>query len=215
MQQKITLQRSLVVILAILALSSATIFFLVADLPGRDVPAKIASAELARNTTGEAGYVETSLASQASSSLPVHLNIPIIGVDATIEYVGLSPDGSVGVPKGPENAAWFNQGPLPGGIGSAVIVGHFGWKNDIPAVFDNLNKLRPGDKFQVQDEKGATTTFIVRKLQTYGEHADAASVFSSDDGKAHLNLITCEGAWNEHNKSYANRLVVFTDKIAE
>jgi len=33
----------------------------------------------------------------------------------------------------------------------------------------------------------------------------------SNDGKAHLNLITCAGVWDEVEKSHSSRLVVFAD----
>lgn len=148
---------------------------------------------------------------KVSYGLPVRLTIPIISVDAAIEYVGVTPTGAMDAPKGPQNAAWFQFGPRPGEIGSAVIDGHYGWKDNTPAVFDDLSKLRKGDSISVTDEKGILTTFVVRDFHLLGENEDASSVFTSNDGKAHLNLITCEGVWNAATKSYAKRLVVFAD----
>ncbi|MDO8556867.1 MAG: class F sortase [Candidatus Jorgensenbacteria bacterium] len=161
------------------------------------------------NQTALSGFQQ---GEQANSGLPVRLKIPKINVDSKLEYVGITPQGAVGAPKDPGNAAWLDLGPRPGEKGNSIIVGHFGWKNGIPAVFDYLYTLRKGDKLYVEDEKGATVTFIVRELRTYGENEDASDVFSSSDGKAHLNLITCEGVWNKVSKSYSERLVVFTDK---
>lgn len=161
------------------------------------------------------GAVAKEQAGQATaelmSGLPVRLKIPTINVDAAFEYVGLTQDGAMGVPKGPGEVAWFNLGPRPGAMGSAVIAGHWGWKNGIPAVFDNLSRLHKGDKISVEDDQGVITTFIVREMRTFGERADASDVFGSDDQKAHVNLITCEGIWNKTAKSYSNRLVVFAD----
>jgi LPXTG-site transpeptidase (sortase) family protein len=146
--------------------------------------------------------------------LPVRLKIPKIKVDTALEQVGLTPEGTVGVPKGPTGAAWYNLGPRPGDNGSAVITGHYGyWLNGKVGVFTNLYKLRKGDKLYVKDEKGATITFVVREFRTYGEKDVATNVFVSSDGKAHLNLITCDGIWNKILKSYPKRLVVFTDKL--
>ena len=145
------------------------------------------------------------------SSLPVRLKVPKINIDATIEYVGLTPQGAMGVPRGPVNVAWYQLGPRPGEEGSAVLAGHEGWKDGIPAVFDDLHLLNKGDEILVQDGKGATTIFIVREKKIYASEGDATNVFNSTDGKAHLNLITCEGVWSLTGKSYANRLVVFAD----
>lgn len=144
--------------------------------------------------------------------LPVRLKIPAINVDSVIETVGFTPEGEMDIPKGPDNAAWFEFGPRPGEIGSAVIAGHYGWKNNIPAVFDDLNKLKKGDKLYIEDDKGAVITFIVRESRIYGKNEDVSGVFGSKDMGAHLNLVTCEGAWNDASKSYSGRLVVFTDR---
>lgn len=149
---------------------------------------------------------------QIRTELPVSLRIPAINVDAKIEQAGVKDDGEMDMPKGPAAAAWFNLGPRPGERGSAVIYGHYGWKDGIQAVFDNLHKLKKGDKIYTEGEKGGVITFVVREIRSYVESADAPDVFGSSDGKAHLNLITCEGTWNKSRKSYSNRLVVFTDK---
>ncbi|MFA5061727.1 MAG: class F sortase [Patescibacteria group bacterium] len=153
------------------------------------------------------------LPEQISPGIPIHLKIPKIQVDTVLEQVGLLPNGTVGVPKGPAAAGWFNLGPHPGDIGSAVIAGHYGrWQNGANSVFNNLNKLRKGDNLFVVDENGATTTFVVRESRKYDPNADASAVFSSNDDKSHLNLITCEGSWNKAAKSYSGRLVVFADR---
>ncbi|MCR4325599.1 MAG: class F sortase [Patescibacteria group bacterium] len=146
------------------------------------------------------------------SELPTRLIIPKINVNATLEYVGLTAEGEMDVPEDPSNAAWLYVGFRPGEVGTAVIDGHYGWKDGIPAIFDNLHTLQKGDELYVEDEKGDITMFIVRESRRYDPDADASDVFGSDDGKSHLNLITCEGDWNADQKNYSNRLVVFTDK---
>src|SRR3989339_1188240 len=143
---------------------------------------------------------------------PVRLRIPSIDVDAGVEYVGLTLSGEMGAPKSPENVAWLNLGPNPGEVGSVVIAGHSGWENAIPAVFDNLDKLDIGDKLYIENNKGTTVVFIVRKIQSYDSGVDTSIVFSSTDEKEHLNLITCAGDWDKIAKKSASRLVVFTDK---
>lgn len=152
-------------------------------------------------------------AEKISPSLPTHLKIPEINVDASIRSVGLTPDGAMGSPKGPNDVVWFNLGPHPGDTGSAVLAGHYGrWKNGKGSIFDNLNKLKKGDLLYVENEKGTLITFVVREIRSYNPEADASDIFNSNDEKSHLNLITCEGTWNKTLKSYPARLVVFTDK---
>ncbi len=151
-------------------------------------------------------------ASQIGSEYPVRLKIPKIKVDAALEYVGITSKGALGVPKNLSSAAWYDLGPRPGDTGTAVIDGHFGWENNVPAVFNDLRKLTKGDNLIVEGEKGSTTTFVVTGSRTLNQDETATDVFSSRDGRAHLNLITCKGTWDDATKSYPDRLIVFADK---
>ncbi|MBC7498745.1 class F sortase [Candidatus Gracilibacteria bacterium] len=147
------------------------------------------------------------------SIIPIHLTIPKINLNATVERVGLTPQGAMNVPVLPSNAGWLDMGPQPGEIGNAVIDGHYGiWKNGDLGVFNNLNNLQKGDKIYIKDREGSTIIFIVRELRTYRSSADASKVFISNDGLSHLNLITCTGVWNKSMKKYPDRLVVFSDR---
>lgn len=146
--------------------------------------------------------------------LPVRLKIPIIGVDSAIEDALITPDGRMDVPAGSKNVAWFSLGPHPGRVGSAVIGGHFGITDGAPFVFYNLDKLKEGDKIYVIDDGGDTIAFVVKSISLFDRNADATTVFTSHDGLAHLNLITCEGVWNQIDGNYPDRRVVFTDAIA-
>lgn len=150
---------------------------------------------------------------QTSAGLPVRLKISGINVDAAVEYVGLTPQGAVGIPKDPANAAWYNLGPRPGEIGSAVITGHINWYYGAIGVFADLRNVKPGDIITVQDDKGANISFVVRESKLFDAAADATEVFFPSDGKAHLNLITCDGVWVKSAQQYSKRLVVFADKL--
>ncbi len=151
-------------------------------------------------------------AEQSNFGLPVRFKTPIINVDAKVEYVGLTPEGLMDVPKDYTNVAWYNLGQRPGENGSAVIAGHYGLKNGEEPAFNNLYKLHQGDKIYIEDDKGAIITFVVREIRSYEPNTDASDIFMSDDSKSHLNLITCEGVWDKISKSYPKRLVVFADK---
>lgn len=169
-----------------------------------------------RDSTSSANMIITDEKENADSGLPVRLKIPSIEVDAPVEYVGIIANGEMGIPKGPADVGWYEIGPRPGENGSAVIAGHYGgWKNGEKSVFDDLNKLKEGDSVYIENENGGAITFIVQKVQTFNPNDDASAVFVSSDGKAHLNLITCEGAWNKNSRSYSKRLVVFADRKIE
>jgi LPXTG-site transpeptidase (sortase) family protein len=145
------------------------------------------------------------------NAIPVRLVIKSINIDTTIYEAGLSSSGDMDISENPDEVAWYKLGPKPGEIGSAVIAGHYGWKDGHGSVFNNIHLLIKGDEVSVYDAEGTETTFVVRETRIYNPEADATKVFTSTDKKAHLNLITCGGIWVNNKDSYSDRLVVFTD----
>jgi len=214
MKSKIPLKRSLFIAGIVAIVFYIIILFIVPILHNRLSYAKM-SPQVSSQTSQDP--IEISLtvpaaAQQESVGLPVRLKIPEIDVDATIESVGLKANGEMDVPKSPDNVAWFNLGARPGDIGSAVIAGHFGiLENGEGSIFDNLKKLNKGDQLYIEDDKGANIAFVVRESRSYDADADASGVFTSNDGKSHLNLVTCQG-WDKVSESYTKRFVLFTDK---
>ena len=145
--------------------------------------------------------------------MPTQLRIPKIKVDAAIDEMGLTSGGDLAAPKGPTTAGWYEAGPRPGSTGSSVIDGHYGWVGGKAAIFDDLHMLQRGDMVYTEDKKGVSTGFMVTGSRLYGPNEDDTAVFRSGDGKARLNLITCQGSWNAGQQSYQARLVVFTVKV--
>ncbi|MDB5160563.1 MAG: peptidase family protein [Candidatus Saccharibacteria bacterium] len=144
---------------------------------------------------------------------PVQLNIDSINVNAIVNPVGLTSTGDMDIDENPTQVAWYKLGPKPGEVGSAVIAGHYGWKDGVPSVFNDLNKLVKGDTISTVGEDGQVKTFAVNHTALYAPDQDATNVFTSDDGKAHLNLVTCQGSWNNSARTYTERLIVFTDYV--
>lgn len=152
---------------------------------------------------------------QKNYGYPVNIRIPKINIEGSFEYVGLTSSGDMDSSKSIVNAFWFKLGARPGEIGTAIVGGHYGWVHNLPAIFDNINKLKTGDKIYITDSNGNKITFIVRESKSYDYRNKVPEVFSSDDNNSHLNLITCEGSWSKSAQSYSQRLVVFTDKEAD
>lgn len=161
--------------------------------------------------TNEKSVSQNQVVRTTISGSPVRLTIPAINVNAGIQHVGVTPKGEMEVPSNTVDVGWFKLGSRPGEKGSAVISGHFDGKDGKAGVFNNLHKLEKGDKLFVKDDKGKTTTFIVRESRTY-DPGYAEEVFSLNNS-AHLNLVTCDGVWDKNKKNYTKRLVIFTDAI--
>jgi len=149
------------------------------------------------------------------TAAPVRLVVSKINVNTTMASVGITAEGNMDIDENPKLAAWYKLGAKPGEEGSAVIAGHYGWKDRVPSVFNDLHTLVKGDEVSTVGEDGKVTTFVVTRLATYAPDQDATDVFLSDDGKAHLNLVTCQGSWNNSLSTYSERLVVFTDLVVQ
>jgi LPXTG-site transpeptidase (sortase) family protein len=170
------------------------------------------SSKMITTVSPSSKIITTAPLEQLSYGEPVRINIPAINIDTTFENVGVTPEGAMAMPKNIDEIGWYDLGTRPGNSGSAVIAGHYGYKKGQAAAFNNIYKLIKGDKILVIDSNGNTISFVVKEIKSYDPQANTAEVFISNDGVSHLNLITCEGVWNETTKSYSGRLVIFADK---
>ncbi len=144
--------------------------------------------------------------------IPQRLVVPSIGVDASVEQVGIQASGDLQTPvKNPwVDTGWYNGGPPPGQRGSAVIDGHLDRPGGFPAVFWFLRNLKTGAEVQVIESNGQTVRFRVTDIEYYQpQNAPLQQIFGNNGG-TYLNLITCAGDWIPSQKQTTLRLVVYT-----
>jgi Sortase (surface protein transpeptidase) len=154
--------------------------------------------------------------SQRLNIQAARLIIPAIGIDAPIEAVGRDASGHLGVPTKHrwDGVAWYQEGPVPGQLGSSVIDGHLDKVGGAPAIFWNLHKLRVGDMVSVRDKQDHVLHFQVTKVSNYRpDAAPLGQIFGETDG-SYLNLITCSGNWSFEENQYLQRLVIFTRLVS-
>lgn len=167
--------------------------------------------------TAASSTLATTTALMTKNGSPVRLKIPKFNIDAAFQYNGLTSLGVMEIPNNVTDAGWYTGSPRPGEKGVAIVTGHVaqihGGVVTKLGVFARLRELLPGDTLAITDDRGITTTFIVREIRTYDPAADAHDVFTSDDDGSHLRLITCEGVWEVGKQSYTKRLVVFADTV--
>jgi LPXTG-site transpeptidase (sortase) family protein len=146
---------------------------------------------------------------------PYRLIISSIGVDTAVETVGVLHDGELATPSlNPwDDVGWYNAGPRPGEVGSAVIDGHLDRPGGSPAVFWNLRDLHVGDSVMIVDSVGHTVRFRVTRIALYRpQQAPVHEIFGDKRG-SYLNLITCAGDWIARQHQTAFRLVVYTTLV--
>jgi sortase A len=148
-----------------------------------------------------------------NSLLPERLHIPSLGIDATIQQVGRTVSGRMGVPGNYSDVGWYKYGPLPGEQGSAVLAGHVDNALGLSGVFKHLQDMRAGDVVYVTARDGTKTAFMVTSVEIF-PYDDAPIERIFDRGsETSLNLITCTGKWIRKKQMYGERVVVFTKRI--
>jgi len=156
-------------------------------------------------------------AAHATSSTvgPERLIIPSLGIDANVQEVGINAKGNMGVPSNFSDVAWYKYGTTPGDMGSAVIDGHVDNGLGLAGVFKHLGDMQIGDDVYVENKDGERLHFVVTDIQSYPyKDAPDEQIFNAGDA-ARLNLITCEGKWVKADKTYDQRLVIYTKLVSD
>lgn len=145
--------------------------------------------------------------------VPTEIEIPALGIQTSVEPVGLDAYGKMDVPSTDETVAWYMGGYKLGETGQAVIAGHYDTQTGAPAVFYHLSSLHEGDIVRVTGANGEVRTFTVTKIAVYeNDNFPVIEVFGPAEDRG-LNLITCEGKYNQEVHNYSHRTVVYTKEI--
>jgi hypothetical protein len=145
-----------------------------------------------------------------ATPVPTRISIPKIRVASSLDRLGRAPDGTVEVP-GPDRwevPGWYELGPRPGDLGSAVILGHVDSTRG-PAVFFRLRELRAGDEIEVMRADGSSVRFVVQRTEQYDKQR-----FPTDDVyyptlTSALRLVTCGGEFDYSVGHYRSNIIVF------
>ncbi|UYQ61288.1 class F sortase [Streptomyces peucetius] len=137
------------------------------------------------------------------------LSVPAITIESPVMELGLDRHGRLTAPPvdNPRIVGWYRDGPSPGERGTSLLVGHRDTKTG-PAIFLNLNALKPGDKVDVVRADRRTAVFTVDKVRTYKKDQFPDAEVYGHTGRPELRLLTCGGSFDEKT-GYAANVVVF------
>ena len=144
---------------------------------------------------------------------PVRLLIPRLKLSAPVDALGVTRDYALQAPAGVSSVAWYRLGALPGNPGDAIISGHRGYPGGVPAVFNHLGRLKPGDEIEVLLAGGSTVRFAVDRIFSSPYRVIPAGFFATD-GPSRLTLVTCTGTFRTNDLTYTDRLVVEATSVA-
>ena len=146
-------------------------------------------------------------------STPAELRIPALGLAVPLSLLGLNLDGTVQVPTNYQEPGWFQLGPSPGQVGSAVILGHVDNTHG-PAVFFGLRTLQAGDQVVVTLADGTTVDFAVTSVAMYSKSQFPDQLVYGSNGGSALQLVTCGGVFDEQTHHYLSNVVVYTSLVS-
>jgi len=143
--------------------------------------------------------------------LPRYISINKLGVKGRVMKVGVDAKGQLAAPANVNDAGWYENSALPGDAGGAMLVDGHAYGPTKPGIFDNLERLMPGDQIQIERGDGQIFNFSVVKTQSFenGQVDMASALVSADTSKLGLNLITCSGEYNAATGDYAQRHLVY------
>jgi sortase (surface protein transpeptidase) len=150
------------------------------------------------------------------ASKPESIDIPAIGVESPLQFLGLTEEHTLVVPPpGPtyDIAAWYKHSSTPGALGPSVIYGHVDSAAEGPSVFFNLGSLRPGHKVFVTRGDGIRAVFEVDGVRSYPKEEFPTRQVYGNTRHAALRLITCGGPFDSAAGSYLENIVVYASLI--
>lgn len=140
---------------------------------------------------------------------PERLVANAVGLDLDVIPTGVARDGQMDLPEKPSQLGWYRFGASPGDRrGAVVVAGHVDSDRYGAGPLTRVAGLERGDRIELRDDDGGTTTYEVTKVQRISKDD-----FSPDDvfdrsGPAALRLITCAGAYDAEDGGYRDNLVV-------
>ncbi|MGW2179516.1 class F sortase [Streptomyces sp. NPDC001732] len=153
---------------------------------------------------------ETTVGPTMSRSVPKRLSIPTIGVNAPFTDLSLGANGQLDAPPPDDNnlVGWYKDGATPGERGASIVAGHVDTMTG-PAVFLQLQYLKPGTKVDITRADGSVATFKVDSVEQFSKAKFPDERVYADTNSAQLRLITCGGAYNKTSKDYEDNVVAF------
>lgn len=141
---------------------------------------------------------------------PEGIEIPAIGVSGSLIPLGVDADGGWAVPnvETPEQASWFSEGPMPGEVGPAVILGHVDGSGRA-GVFARLSEMERGDVVIVHGRGDTLTQFEVTRTDQVPKRDFPTGEVLGETSSREIRLVTCGGSFDPSEDSYRDSVIVY------
>ena len=145
----------------------------------------------------------------ATSSLPSRLIVPLLGINANIQYVGENAQGNMRAPDNFTDVSWYEYGTIPGSIGTAVIAGHVDNGLGLDGVFKHLSDIVVGADVYIETTGGDTRHFKVSDVEVYPYQSCRDAFHTKWCGSPQSHYL--RRSWVTGGDTYDQRIVIYAD----
>jgi sortase (surface protein transpeptidase) len=141
---------------------------------------------------------------------PASVEVPRLGITSSLVPLGLNPDGTIAVPSldEPMQASWYSEGPAPGEVGPAVVLGHVDARGE-PGIFHRLREVAEGDEITIGRADGTALRFVVTRVAQVAKAEFPTAEVYGPTAEPQLRLITCGGSFDRAAGHYRDNVIVF------
>lgn len=119
--------------------------------------------------------------------------IPAIGVETTLDPLGLAADQSLLLPRDVSHVTyWTGSAPLAAPDGGTLVAGHVDNANQGEGALYWAHTLYPGDAVYVTKD-GVVTRWKITRMERFVKQALPDWVFQGPGGPRELHIVTCGG----------------------
>jgi sortase (surface protein transpeptidase) len=142
-------------------------------------------------------------------TVPVRLQIPVLGVSAAIVSVGVAADAGLGIPADPSVVGWWAGGGSPGQpSGATVLTGHIDSAVSGPGALFRLQDVRPG-AMVIVTAGGHTYRYVVQAIRAYSKTRLPAATIFDQQVTPRLVIVTCGGPFDADTGHYLDNIVAY------
>ena len=149
-----------------------------------------------------------------SPDLPKRISIQSIGIKARVLRMGTDANNKIQSPRSSYDTGWYEGSNKPDENGAVFINGHVSGPTKA-GIFYNLKKLNNGDIINIEKGDGTVISYkVVNKETVDVNNVDMQKALrSADVDKQGLNLMTCSGDYSAKDKTFNERLIVYSVRI--
>ena len=157
--------------------------------------------------------VDTLSSYKVPADAPRILKIDSLGIAARVQPMGVNSIGAIQAPVNIYDSGWYSGSSKPGAYGAMFIDGHASGATR-QGLFAYLDTLQNGNIISVEKGSGEVLQYKVVHVDTVSKDAvDMNKALRTyNNATEGLNLMTCTGKWIASQKTYDNRVIVYTER---